>query len=203
MANDAGKNYGAFPIYNPASPPILLYYKVETGSTLDWFRGSFVQINSRGNAMIIAPSDNVSSCGVAWEFLDSTLSGLPSGMTSLSQGAYLPRATDGYVGVIIDPAQLYLMEEITGGTAMSANSIGYLVNFTYTATTGNTTTGFAATVLQNSTIATGTGPLLQLMNVYNITNNDGTTNAPGASCKWVVRIANHQFNGTKLSLAQA
>ena len=203
MANDQGKNYGAFPIMNPQSPPVLLYYKVETGTTLDWFRGAFVQINSRGNAMIIAPSDNVSSCGVAWDFLDSNLAGLPSGMTSLSQGAYLPRATDGYVGVIIDPQQLYLMEEITGGTAMSANSIGYLVNFTYIATTGNTTTGFATTVLQNSTIATGTGPLLQLMNVYNITNNDGTTNVPGASCKWVVRIANHQFNGTKLSVAQA
>ena len=203
MANDQGKNYGATPIFQPQSPPVLLYYKVETGATLDWFRGSFVQINSRGNAMIIAPSDNVSSCGVAWTFLDNTLSSLPSGMTSLTQGGYLPRATDGYVGVIIDPAQLYLMEEITGGTAMSANSIGYLVNFTYIATTGNTTTGYANTVLQNSTIATGTGPLLQLMNVYNITNNDGTTNVPGASCKWVVRIANHQFNGTKLSLAQA
>jgi hypothetical protein len=203
MANDQGIRYGAFPIYSPQSPPIVLYYRCETGATLDWFRGQFVQINSRGNAMIIAPTDNISSCGVAWEFLDTNLAGLPSGMTTLTQGAYLPRATDGYVGVIIDPQQLYLMEEITGGTAMSANSIGYLVNFTYTATTGNTVTGYANTVLQNSTISAGTGPLLQLMNVYNITNQDGTTNAPGASCKWVVRIANHQFNGTKVSVPQA
>ena len=202
MANDQGKSYGATPIFNPQSPPVILYYKAETGATLDYFRGQYVAINSRGNVQPIAPSDNVASCGVAWLFEDTNLAGLPSGMTSLSQGGYLPRATDGYVGVIVDPAQLYLMEEITGGTAMSANSIGYLVNFTYTATTGNTTTGFATTVLQNSTIATGTGPLLQLMNVYNITNNDGTTNVPGASCKWIVRIANHQFNGTKLSVAQ-
>ena len=202
MANDQGARYGAIPIYNPQSPPVLLYYKAETGSTLDIFRGQFVQINSRGNAQVIAPTDNVSSCGVAWEFLDSNLAGLPSGMTSLSQGAYLPRATDGYIGVIIDPFQLYLMEEITGGTAMSANSIGYLVNFTYNATTGNTNTGMANTVLQNSTIATGTGPLIQLMGLQNIVNQDGTVNASGASAKWVVRIANHQFNGTKLSLAQ-
>lgn len=200
MANDAGVNYGAFPIFNPQSPPVILYYKAETGATLDYFRGQFMRINSRGNVMPVAPSDNIGSCGVAWTFQDTNLAGLPSGMTSLSQGAYLPRATDGYVGVIVDPQQLYLMEEITGGTAMSANSIGYLVNFTYTATTGNTTTGFATTVLQNSTISAGTGPLLQLMNVYNVTNQDGTTNAPGASCKWVVRIANHQFNGTKVSV---
>ncbi len=203
MANDQGIRYGAMPIYNPQSPPVVLYYKAETGATLDWFRGQFVQINSRGNAMIIAPSDNVSSCGVVWDFLDTNLAALPSSMMTTTQGAYLPRATDGYVGVIIDPAQLYLMEEITGGTAMSATSIGYLVNFTYTATTGNTVTGWANTVLQNSTIAAGTGPLLQLMNVYNIINQDGTINASGASCKWVVRIANHQFNGTKLSVVQA
>ena len=123
-------------------------------------------------------------------------------MTSLSQGAYIPRNTDARVGVIIDPQQLYLMEEITGGTAMSANSIGYLVNFTYTATTGNTVTGYVNTVLQNSTIAVGTGPLLQLMGLQDIINQDGTQNASGASAKWVVRIANHQFNGTKLSVPQ-
>ena len=58
------------------------------------------------------------------------------------------------------------------------------------------------TVIQNSSVAAGTGPLLQLVDIYNIINNDGTVNAPGASCKWVVRIANHQFNGTKLSVPQ-
>lgn len=203
MANDAGVRYGAFPIYNPQSPPVVLYYKAETGTTLDIFRGMFMTINSRGNVQPIAPSDNIGSCGIAWEFLDTNLAGLPTGITSLSQGAYLPRATDGYIGIIWDPHQLYLMEEITGGTAMSANSIGYLVNFTYTATTGNTTTGYATTVLQNSTISAGTGPLLQLMNVYNIVNQDGTVNAPGASCKWVVRIADHQFGPTRIAVPQA
>lgn len=202
MANDQGARYGAFPIYNPQSPPVVLYYRAETGATLDYFRGMFLAINSRGNVQPVAPSDNLGSCGIAWEFLDSSLAGLPSGMTSLSQGAYLPRATDGKVGVIIDPQQLYLMEEITGGTAMSANSIGYLVNFTYTSSTGNTITGYANTVLQNSTIAVGTGPLLQLMNVYDIINQDGTQNVPGASCKWVVRIADHQFGPTRLAVPQ-
>ena len=202
MANDQGASYGARPIFNPQSPPVILYYKAETGSTLDIFRGQFVAVNSRGNVQVIAPSDNVASCGVAWLFEDTDLAGLPSGMTSLSQGGYLPRNTAAKIGVIIDPAQLYVMEEITGGTAMSANSIGYLVNFTYTATTGNTTTGMATTVLQNSTIATGTGPLLQLMGLQNILNQDGTVNDSGASAKWIVRIANHQFNGTKLSVPQ-
>jgi len=202
MANDAGIRYGAFPIYNPQSPPVVLYYNLETGATLDVFKGQFVAINSRGNAQVVAPGDNIASCGIILSVLDSNLAGLPSGMTTLSQGAYIPRNTNAKVGVIIDPQQLYYMEEITGGTALSANSIGYLVNWTYTATTGNTNTGWANTVIQNSSVATGTGPLLQLMGLYDILNQDGTQNASGASAKWIVRIANHQFNGTKLSVAQ-
>lgn len=202
MANDQGARYGAFPVTSPQSPPVLLYFKAETGATLDIFRGQFVQINSRGNAQVIAPGDNVSSCGIAWGFLDANQAGLPSGMTSLSQGGFLPRNTDGVIGVIYDPLQLYVMEEITGGTALAATSIGQLVNFTYVATTGNTNTGYANTVIQNSSIATTTGPLLQLLAVQNIINQDGTVNASGASCKWIVRIANHQFSNTKLGLAQ-
>lgn len=201
MANDQGKSYGAWPIMNPQSPPVILYYTANTAVNI--FRGQFVAVNNSGQVQIIAPGDNIASCGVVWDFLDANLAGPPSAMTSLSQGAYLPSGNDAKVGVIVDPQQLYLMEEITGGTALSAISLGQLVNFTYIGTsTGNTTTGFATSVIQNSSVSSGTGPLLQLMNVYNITNNDGTTNAPGASCKWVVRIANHQFNGTKLSVAQ-
>ncbi len=202
MANDQGKSYGAFPIMNPQSPPVLLYYKANTAVNI--FRGQYMALNNSGQVQVIAPGDNVASCGVAWTFLDTNLAGPPAAMTTLanSAGPFLPSGNDANVGVIVDPAQLYLMEEITGGTALGAASIGQLVNFTYIATTGNTTTGFANSVIQNSSVSSGTGPLLQLMNVYNITNNDGTTNAPGASCKWVVRIANHQFNGTKLSVAQ-
>lgn len=202
MANDQGKNYGAFPIVDPQSPPVVQYFKANTAVNI--FRGQFVAVNNSGQVQVIAPGDNVASCGVAWTFLDATRSGLPSAMTTLanSAGPYLPSGNDAQVGVIIDPTQLYLMEEITGGTALSAASLGQVVNFTYIATTGNTTTGFANSVIQNSSVSSGTGPLLQLMDIYNITNNDGTINAPGASCKWVVRIANHQFNGTKLSVPQ-
>ncbi len=201
MANDQGKNYGAFPITQPDSPPKLLYYTANTAFNI--FRGQYVAVNNSGQVQIIAPGDNTSSCGIAWDFLDTNLAGPPSAMMLTTAGAYLPSGNNALVGVIYDPQQLYVMEEITGGVALSALSLGQLVNFTYIGTsTGNTTTGFATSVIQNSSVSSGTGPLLQLMNVYNIINNDGTVNAPGAACKWVVRIANHQFNGTKLSVAQ-
>lgn len=200
MANDQGKNYGAFPITSPDSPPKLIYYRANTAVNI--FRGQFVAVNNSGQVQIIAPSDNVASCGVAWTFLDTNRAGLPSAMTTTSAGPYLPSGTDGYVGVIYDPQQFYVMEEITGGTAITALSVGLLANFTYIATTGNTTTGFANTVIQNSSVAAGTGPLLQLVGFYDITNNDGTANGAGASAKWVVRIVNHQFGQTKLSVPQ-
>lgn len=203
MANDQGARYGAFPITTPDSPPKVFYLRANTAQNI--FRGQFVAINNSGQIAIIAPGDNIASCGIAWDFLDSTGAGLPSGMTSLANttaGPFLPSGNDARVAVIYDPQQLYLIEEITGGTAITALSVGLLANFTYAATTGNTTTGYINSVLQNSSVASGTGPLLQILYPFDVLNNDGTVNAPGTACKWVVRIVNHQLNGTKLAVAQ-
>lgn len=200
MANTQGINYGAFPVTQPGMPPKLMYLRANTAQAI--YRGQFVAVNNSGQIAVVAPGDNVAAIGVAWQFLDSDQAGLPSGMTSLSQGAFLPSATNAVVAYTYDPQQLYLMEEITGGTAITALSVGLLANWTYTATTGNTTTGFATTVIQNSSVAAGTGPLLQLLGFDNVTNQDGTSNGAGASAKWIVRIANHQFNGTKLGVPQ-
>ena len=205
MANDQGKNYGAFPLTQPDSPPKLLYYRVETASTIQYFRGQFAVINSNGRieTVIADNSGGRLSCGVIWDFLDLNLAGPPTGMMSLTQGAFLPVSTDAFAGVIYDPQQLYVMEEKTGGGALTSNSIGTGVGFTYIATTGNTTTGFANSVVSNSAQGATTQNLLQLVQVYNITNNDGTTNDVGASCKWVVRIQRHQFANAGPAIPQA
>ena len=201
MANDQGILYGARPLTAPDGPPKLFYWPANTANAI--YRGQFVAVNNSGQVQVIAPGDNVASRGIAWSFTDADRAGLPSGMNSLTQGAFLPSGQNGFVGVTYDPQQLYVMEEITGGTAITALSVGLLTNWTYIGTsTGNTNTGLATTVIQNSSVAGGTGPLLEIMGLYDITNQDGTQNAVGASAKWVVRIANHQNNGTKLSVAQ-
>lgn len=201
MANDQGILYGARALTAPDGPPRVFYWRANTAQAI--YRGQFLAVNNSGQAAVIAPGDNIASRGIAWEFLDIRRSGPPTAMNSFTQGAYLPASTDAYVGITYDPMQLYVMEEITGGTALAQSSIGQLVNWTYIGTsTGNTYTGIATTVIQNSSVSSGTGPLLELMGLYDITNQDGTQNSFGASCKWVVRIANHQNNGTKLSVAQ-
>lgn len=205
MANDQGKNYGASPITQPDCPPKLLYYRVETSTTIQYFRGQFAVINSNGRVetVVAGASNGTLSCGVIWDFLDTNLAGIPSGMTSLSQGGFLPVSTDAFAGIIYDPLQLYVMEEGTAGASLAANSLGSGASFTYNATTGNTTTGFANSIISTSAAGVTTQNLLQLVNVYNIINNDGTVNAPGASCKWLVRIQRHQFNNAVNSTPQA
>ena len=205
MANDQGRNYGASPITQPDCPPKLLYYRVETASTIQYFRGQFAVINSNGRieTVVAGNSSGTVSCGVIWDFLDLNLAGPPSGMMSLTQGGFLPASTDAYAGVIYDPLQLYIMEESTAGTAISIDSLGLGVSWTYAATTGNTNTGFANSVISTSAAGVTTQNLLQLMNVYNIINQDGTINAPGDSCKWVVRIMRHQFGNACISIPQA
>ena len=205
MANDQGKNYGAWPIFSPQSPPVTLPFRVETSATIQYFRGQFVVINSNGRVetVIAGNSSGTVSCGVILNFLDLNQAGIPSGMTSLSQGGFLPANTDGFAEVTIDPMQLYIMEEDTAGAAINISSIGLGVSFTYAATTGNTTTGFANSLISTSAAGVTTQNLLQLMNIYNITNQDGTTNAPGDSCKWVVRIMRHQFGNACISVPQA
>ena len=205
MANDQGKNYGAFPLTQPDSPPKLLYYRVETASTIQYFRGQFAVINSNGRVetVVAGNSTGTLSCGVIWDFLDLTLAGPPSAMNSLTQGAFLPVSTDAFAGVIYDPQQLYIMEESSAGTAFALNSLGTGVSFTYIATTGNTTTGFANSVISTSAAGVTTQNMLQLVAIHNVINNDGTINDVGDFCKWVVRIQRHQFANAGIATPQA
>jgi len=194
MANDQGARYGFSPIFANDSPPKLLYYPANTAVNI--FRGQLVVANNSGQVQVVAAgvTGNIFALGIAWEFLDPSQAGLPTSMTTTSAGAFLPSGTNANIGVIWDPYQLYVTEEITGGTAITALSAGLGVDFTYTATTGNTNTGFATTVLNNVGLTGGTANLLQLLNPLNIINQDGTVNAASsASCKWVVRIQRHQY----------
>ena len=199
MANTQGINYGARPITEPGMPPKLMYLVANTGQAI--YRGQFVAMNNSGQVQVIGTAGNLASCGVAWQFLDTVGAGLPSGMTSLTQGGYLPSGANALVGVLYDPDQLYIMEENTGGTAITAASNGLFVGFTYIATTGNTNTGLANTVIPNASVLGDSTNLLQLVAFQNITNQDGTANGAGASAKWIVRIVRHQFGPQSLALA--
>lgn len=201
MANDTGVR-GLYPILNQnGAPPQIFFYRAHTGSTI--FRGHPMFINNSGMAQVVdvntSNNQNV-SCGVAWEFLDTNRAALPASIMVLPNsvagtniGPFLPSNTDAFVGVTYDPMQLYLVEEDTAGTALSVNSAGQAVNWTYQATSGSNLTGYANITLLRATILSSTGNLLQLLGPLDILNQDATVNSPGNFCKWVVRIQRHQY----------
>lgn len=197
MANDA-RAIGLIPIRQPYGSMRVGYYRANTGQNI--FRGQVVALNNSGQVQVADVVANTPALGVVVGFLDATQSGLPSDMTSLNQGAFLESNNDAFVAVTDDPQQLYLVQEETGGSALTVADVGAGFLLTYETTTGNTTTGYTTLGLDRSTITTGTDGLVQAIAIQNIINQDGTTNAPGDYCKWVVRIANHQLNGTKLSV---
>jgi len=93
-----------------------------------------------------------------------------------------------FVGVADDPNQEFIIEEDTGGTALTVSEVGNLADFTYLATTGNTTTGLSNAVLDRSGVQTSSGQFLLLGPMYAA---DGD-NDYGDYCKWRVKINRHQ-----------
>ena len=198
MANDPNVR-GLMPINSPQGNIKLGIYRANTALAI--FRNQPVALNNSGQVAVAAVGDNTPLLGSAVGFLDLTRAGLPSGMTTLTQAANLPISTDAYVLVADDPNQLFLMEEDTGGTALTTSAIGNSVNWTYQATTGNATTGYSTALIDRDTVGTGTDGMLQILEVYDIKNQDGTDNLAGDFAKWVVRISDHQLGPTKLALA--
>ena len=199
MANDTRPS-GLIPITSPYGIVRLTLYRANTALAL--YRFQPVVLNNSGQVETVAVGANNPILGSIIGFTDVNQAGLPSGLTSLSQAAFLPASTDAFVAVADDPNQQFLIEEDTGGSVLATTNIGNVGDFTYIdAGTGNSITGASYAVLDRSTVATGTGGALQLIGVQNITNQDGTTNAPGNYCQWIVRIANHQLNGTKLGVS--
>lgn len=210
MANDTGVR-GLYPILNQnGAPPQIYFYRANTATAI--FRGQPVFINNSGQVqgVDVNTSNNTNvAVGVAWEFLDANRAALPASMMVLPNsvagtniGPFLPASTDAFVGVTYDPMQLYLVEEDTAGTALNVNSAGQAVAWTYQATSNNNLTGYANITLIRATVLSSTGNLLQLIGPLDILNQDGTVNAPGNFCKWVVRIQRHQYGNSVVSIPQ-
>jgi hypothetical protein len=85
-----------------------------------------------------------------------------------------------------DPALLFEIQEVSGGTALTANDVGLNANFVVG--TGSTTTGMSGVELNNSGEATTNTLDLQIVDIVNRDDN-----AIGEHCKFLVRINRHQY----------
>ena len=199
MANDQGLGLGLYPIRQPFGAMPIAYYRANTAQNI--FRYQPMTVNNSGQAEVAAIGDLNTMVGTCMGFLDLNEASLPSGITTLTQAAYLPSGTDAYVAITVDPNQQYMMEADTGGSANVAfTQIGNTCGFTYSGTTGNTTTGISNALLDASDAAADSGGTLRIINLADNVNRDGTINTSSANfCKVIVKIDKSAFGPTTLA----
>lgn len=94
-------------------------------------------------------------------------------------------STQRIVYVADDPSLLFEIQEVSGGTALTAAAIGLNADFVVAA--GNATTGKSGVELNNATEATTNTLDLQIVGFQNRIDNE-----VGEHAKWLVRINRHQ-----------
>lgn len=103
---------------------------------------------------------------------------------------YSPASTEGVVWVADDPDLIFEIQEVSGGTALTAADVG--LNASVVVGTGSTATGQSGVELDNSTEATTAGLELKIVALSNKTGN-----AIGEHAVWEVQINDHtQAHGT-------
>ena len=175
---------GLFPVKPTRGTVQINYYRADTAAAL--YLHQPVTLNSNGK---IIPA----TCGSGNAILGSAECFLRDGLSApVETNPYLPAATTPpvFVGVADDPNQEFMIEEDTGGSALALTNVGNLADFTYLATTGNTTTGLSNAVLDRSGVQTDSGQFLLKSLLYSA---DGD-NDYGNYAKWVVRINEHFTN---------
>lgn len=118
----------------------------------------------------------------------SVITGVVVGVLPVTQDStrYRVASTQRLLMVADDPDLLFEIQEVSGGTALTANDAG--LNANYVVAAGSTVTGFSGVELNNATEATTN--TLDLHIVGPVQRED---NAIGEHCKWLVTINRHQF----------
>ena len=176
-------------------------YKHATGSAIYMYQpAALLNTGLAGQALV----DSTSAGGQA---LLGSVIGFLGGDWSPASNAYSgylpanPAASqvdvNGNVNVLIadSPEQLFVIEEDTGGSALTLAAVGAggVMGVQGSATaSGSTISGVSFAVLDRSLVvggACGSNQTLQLIKLW-----DKPDNAYGDYAKWIVRINDHQYN---------
>lgn len=204
MANDdsIAARGGLIPVQFPFGQYKKNLYRLTTSATAAVFFGQPMDLDANGRVVPAGMAANSNTIlGAVVGFLDTNKAGLPSAMTSLSQGSYLPANTDAYVIVSDDPDQEYYIQEDTGGSALAEGNIGNTALITYRTSSGSTTTGWCTAEFDRSTVGTATGNNLVLIGLQDYMNSDGTNNSWGNYAKLRVRLVAPRLGQHALSAA--
>lgn len=98
-------------------------------------------------------------------------------------------STDRLVYVVDDPNVVFEIQEVSGGTALTAADVG--LNANVVVGSGDTTTGLSGMELNNATEATTATLQLKILGL-----SPRPDNAIGEHAKWLVKINNHQLGSS-------
>lgn len=106
---------------------------------------------------------------------------------------YRAASTQRIALVCVDPNALYEIQQVSGGTPLTANDVGLNANFVVAA--GSTVTGQSGVTIDNTTEATTNTLDLKIVGMVNRADNDpGSAVGTGADAsRFLVRINRHQF----------
>lgn len=159
-------------------------YSFAAGDSTAAFIGDPVKL--AGTSQVI---DDITYADVVQGTAAATVIGVIVGFKADSRDSLIYRAasTHRVAFVADDPALLFEVQEVSTGTALTANDIGLNVNFVVAA--GSTATGFSGVTLNNATEATTNTLDCQIMGLVSRADNE-----VGSAAKWLVRLNNHQFS---------
>lgn len=178
---------GLRPIDQPFGNIRANYYEAATGTALFLYHPA--DLDANGRVVLAAPNSGNFIVGSILGIYDDAF-GVLANPYAVANPASVNSAGQLKVLVADDPQQLFVIEEDTGGSALTQQDCNAGANFTYLATTGNTTSGMANVVLDRSTIvATGSNQQFRLIKKW-----DKPDNAYGNYCKWIVKVYYHRHN---------
>lgn len=158
-------------------------YSTATGDATAIFLGDPVKLSGTSstiNGVVYADVDQAATGDV--------IIGVVVGVLPVTNDSLIYRAasTARRLLVATDPSLLYEIQEVSGGTALTAAAIG--LNADFVVGTGSTITGFSGVELNNVGEATTATLDLQILGLVSRADNE-----VGEHAKWLVRINRHQF----------
>ena len=200
MANDdvVAARGGLLPVEYPFGAFRKNYYRLTT-SAVAVYLGQPMDMDTNGQVVSAsagtAGTERILGPVIGFAADQAGKPALPSSMLRVDAGPYLPAQTNAYVLIADDPNQIFVIQEATGATQLTSANIGNCGTFQYRTSSGNTTTGYATCELEPIQIAATNSGAIQVIQLTDQLNSDGTYNALGQYAKWKVRIQGHRLGG--------
>lgn len=188
MAN-VNAPFGARPLRTQGGVPYsgqFHKYSIPSGDGTALFIGDFVTTAGVGTGQTI---NGETLLDVTRAATGDVITGVVVGFHPDTRDSTVHRAasTQRVVFVCDDPNMLFLIQEVSTGTPLTANDLGLNINFVVGA--GSAVTGLSGTTLNNGTEAVTNTLDLKLMEFDNSPDNEIGV----AAQRWVVRINRHRY----------